>query len=295
MREELDVERSERSDVVPGTFYVVATPIGNLSDITLRALEVLRSVDLIAAEDTRVTHNLLAHYDIHTPTTPYHQHSLGRKAEMLIEKLKAGKNIALVSDAGTPGISDPGHEIIALAIAESIPIVAIPGPNAIITALAVSGLPTRRFVFDGFPPRRSSERKTYFAELADEQRTMVFYESPHRLLSSLRDMLAVWGDRQMAVVREATKMFEEVHRGTIATAIQHFAEATPRGEFTLVVSGSTVEAERTSAEQMEAALRKLLDEGFTERDAVRAASSMCDVPKKEVYQTMLRMKGENSK
>ena len=279
---------------MPGTLYVVATPIGNLSDITLRALEVLRSVDLIAAEDTRVTRNLLAHYDIHTPTTPYHQHSLGRKAEMLIEMLKSGRNIALVSDAGTPGISDPGHEIIARAIAEDIPIVAIPGPNAIVTALVISGLPTRRFAFEGFPPRRSGERKTYFTSLANEQRTMVFYESPHRLLSTLRDMLAVWGDRQMAVIREATKVFEEVYRGTISPAIERFTEVTPRGEFTLVVSGSTVEAERTSAEQMEVALRKLVAEGFTERDAVHAVSSMCSLPRKEVYQTMLRMKGKCS-
>lgn len=284
----------ERSDALPGTLYVVATPIGNLSDITLRALETLRRADLIAAEDTRVTRNLLAHYDIHTPTTAYHQHSLERKAEMLLSMLKAGKNIALVSDAGTPGISDPGHEIIALAIAEGIPVIAIPGPNAIITALVVSGLPTKRFAFDGFPPRRSGERKAYFTSLAHEQRTMVFYESPHRLLSTLKDMQAVWDNRQIAVIREATKIFEEVHRGTISSAIERFTEVTPRGEFTVVVSGSTTEPERASNEQVEATLQKLLDEGLTERDAVRAASSMCDIPRKEVYQIMLRLKEEHS-
>ena len=278
---------------MPGTLYVVATPIGNLSDITLRALTTLREVDLIAAEDTRVTHNLLAHYDIHTSTTPYHQHSLGRKAQALIRMLTEGKNIALVSDAGTPGISDPGHEIIALAIAADIPIVAIPGPNAIITALVVSGLPTRRFAFEGFPPRRSRERKTYLASLAQEQRTMVFYESPHRLLSSLKDMEAVWGDREIAVIREATKVFEEVHRGTISTAIERFTETAPRGEFTIVLSGLTAEPEEVPADQVEATLRKLLDEGLSERDAVRAAASMCDLSKKEVYQIMLRMKGEH--
>ena len=279
---------------MPGTLYVVATPIGNLSDITLRALQTLKEVDLIAAEDTRVTHHLLEHYDIHTPTTPYHQHSLGRKAEALIGRLKSGKDVALVSDAGTPGISDPGHEIITLAIAADIPIVAIPGPNAIITALVVSGLPTRWFVFDGFPPRRSHERKTYLASLAQEQRTMVFYESPHRLLSSLKDMQAIWGDRQIAVIREATKVFEEVHRGTISSAIERFTETAPRGEFTLVVSGLTAEPEETPADQVEAALRRLLEEGLSERDAVRAASSMCDLSKREVYQIMLRMKGEIS-
>lgn len=279
---------------MPGTLYVVATPIGNLSDITLRALETLRRVDLIAAEDTRVTHNLLEHYDIHTPTTAYHQHSLERKAEMLLNMLKVGKNIALVSDAGTPGISDPGHEIIGHAIAGGIPIVAIPGPNAILTALVVSGLPTRRFAFDGFPPRRSGERKAYFTSLAHEQRTMVFYESPHRLLSTLKDMQAVWDNRQIAVIREATKVFEEVHRGTISSAIERFTKVTPRGEFTIIVSGSNVEPERTSNEQVESALRKLLDEGLTERDAVRAASSMCDIPRKEVYQIMLGLKEEDS-
>jgi len=279
---------------MPGTLYVVATPIGNLADITLRALEILREADLIAAEDTRVTHNLLQRYDIHTPATPYHQHSLTRKARMLIEMLKAGKNIALVSDAGTPGISDPGHEIITLAIAENIPVVAIPGPSAIITALLVSGLSTRRFAFEGFPPRRSSERKTFLASLASDQRTMVFYESPHRLLSTLKDMLAVWGDRRIAVIREATKVFEEVHRGTIATAIERFTELAPRGEFTMVVSGLTEEPEETPVVDVEAALRKLLDEGLTQRDAVHAVSTMYTIPRKEVYQTMLRMKGEHS-
>lgn len=279
---------------MPGTLYVVATPIGNLSDITLRALQTLREVDLIAAEDTRVTRRLLAHHDIHTPTTSYHAHSLARKAESLIEMLREGKNVALVSDAGTPGISDPGHEIIVLAVAAGIPIVAIPGPNAIIIALVASGLSTRRFAFEGFPPRRSSERRTCFGSLATERRTMVFYEAPHRLLGALKDMQAVWGDRRIAVIREATKVFEEVHRGTVSTAIERFTEVPPKGEFTIVVEGSSVEPEKTSVEQVEASLRKLLDEGLSERDAVHAAASMCDLPKKEVYQIMLRMKGEHS-
>jgi len=276
-----------------GTLYVVATPIGNLSDITLRAINTLREVDLIAAEDTRVTHHLLEHYDIHTPSTTYHAHRLARKAESLVGMLLEGKNIALVSDAGTPGISDPGQEIISLAIAAGLPVVAIPGPNAIIAAVVISGLPTGRFAFDGFPPRRSSERRTHFSALANEQRTMVFYESPHRLLGTLKDMQAVWADRRIAVIREATKMFEEVHRGTITTAIKRFTETPPKGEFTIVVAGSS-EAEKTSVEEVEASLRKLLDEGLSERDAVRAAASTCDLPKKEIYQIMLRMKGESS-
>jgi len=279
---------------MPGTLYVVATPIGNLADITLRALSTLREVDLIAAEDTRVTHNLLEHYGIDTPATPYHQHSLGRKAEQLIEMLKAGKSIALVSDAGTPGISDPGHELIRMALGNDITIVAIPGPNAIITALAVSGLSTRRFAFDGFPPRRAGERRAFFKALGKEPRTMVFYESPHRLLSTLRDMRAIWGDRQIAVVREATKLFEEVHRGTLASAIERFEAVKPKGEITIVVSGIAVASEEASSEQIESALRELLKAGASERDAVRQVAAVYPMPKKEVYRRMIEMKGGSS-
>jgi 16S rRNA (cytidine1402-2'-O)-methyltransferase len=279
---------------MPGTLYVVATPIGNLADITLRALSTLREVDLIAAEDTRVTHNLLEHYGIDTPTTPYHQHSLGRKAEQLIEMLKAGKSIALVSDAGTPGISDPGHELIRMALGNDITIVAIPGPNAIITALAVSGLSTRRFAFDGFPPRRGGERRAFFKALEKEPRTMVFYESPHRLLSTLRDMRAIWGDRQIAVVREATKLFEEVHRGTIQTAIERFEAVKPKGEITIIVAGSTVTPDAASPEQIESALRELLSAGESERDAVRKVAAVYPVPKKEVYRRMSELRSETT-
>jgi len=279
---------------MPGTLYVVATPIGNLADITLRALTILREVDLIAAEDTRVTRKLLEHYAIDTPTTPYHQHSLARKAEKLLGMLKAGRNIALVSDAGTPGISDPGHAIISLAIGDGLPVVAIPGPNAIITALVVSGLSTRRFAFEGFPPRRSGERRTLFSALRQEPRTMVFYESPNRLLSTLRDMLAVWGDRQITVVREATKLFEEVHRGTISSAIERFTAAKPKGEITLVVAGAIVRAAEISSDEIEAALRECLAEGLSERDAVRRVAAICAVPKKEVYRLMVEMKGESA-
>jgi len=277
-----------------GTLYVVATPIGNLADITLRALSALREVHLIAAEDTRITRKLLGHYGIDTPTTPYHQNSLGRKAQKLLELLKAGKDIALVSDAGTPGISDPGHEIIALAIANGIPIVAIPGPNAIITALVVSGLSTRRFTFDGFPPRRGAERRTFFTSLKNESRTMVFYESPNRVVSTLADMLSIWGDRRIAVVREATKLFEEVYRGTISGAIERFTSVKPKGEITIVVAGSTAPTEGISAEQIEAALRESLAAGASERDAVRKVSAMYPVPKKEIYRRMIEMKEESA-
>lgn len=275
-----------------GTLYVVATPIGNLADITLRALSVLKEVHLIAAEDTRVTHHLLEHYGISTKATPYHQHSLGRKALQLLETLQEGKDVAIVSDAGTPGISDPGHEIISLAIANEINVVAIPGPSAIITALAVSGISTRRFTFDGFPPRKSGERKEYFKALKDESRTMVFYESPHRVVASLRDMKAAWGERKIAVIREATKMFEEIHRGTIDSAIQRFTEVTPRGEFTIVVEGSAMGRPEVSGDQIQAALKDRLARGISERDAVKEVSAEFPIARKDVYRIMIELKGE---
>lgn len=278
---------------MPGTLYVVATPIGNLADITLRALSTLREVDLIAAEDTRVTHNLLAHYGIDKPTTPYHQHSIGRKAQQLLSMLRDGKDIAIVSDAGTPGISDPGHELIALAISESIPVIAIPGPNAIITALVVSGLSTRRFAFDGFPPRQSGERRTFFKSLKNENRTMVFYESPHRLLRTLKDMLEVWGDRPIAVIREATKLYEEIHRGTISTAIARFEAGSPRGEFTIVVAPVEYAQPEVSAEEIRQALRDALASGLSERDAVREVAEEYAFPRREVYHLMIEMKGDS--
>lgn len=276
---------------MPGTLYVVATPIGNLADITLRALSILREADLIAAEDTRVTHTLLQHYEINTPMTPYHQHSLGRKAEQLLEMLQEGKSIALVSDAGTPGISDPGHEIITLCIEAGVPVVSVPGPAAIISALVVSGLSTRRFTFDGFPPRRQGERISFFESLKSEPRTMVFYESPNRLLTTLKDMQAVWGDRPVAVAREITKMFEEIHRGTLASAIERFTTVKAKGEICIVVSGA-VGHEEVTTDQIEDALRAALDSGKSERDAVREVAAVYPIPKKEVYRIMLGMKGD---
>jgi 16S rRNA (cytidine1402-2'-O)-methyltransferase len=282
---------------MPGTLYIVATPIGNLADITLRALQTLKEVDLIAAEDTRVTRNLLSHYGIDTPTTPYHQHSLGKKATRLIDKLKAGQNIALVSDAGTPGISDPGCDIIQLAIADEVPIVVIPGASAFITALVESGLPTRRFVFEGFLPRRGSDRRAHLRTLLEEQRTMVFYESPHRVVACLKDMLSVWGDRPVAFVREATKMFEEVHRGTVTSAIECFASRQPRGEFTIVAAGNDACEDNSSSqeESIERALELCLSSGVSERDAVREVTAKFAVPRKEIYRLMLALKRSHEK
>lgn len=283
---------------MPGTLYIVATPIGNLADITFRAVSTLKEVDIIAAEDTRVTHTLLSHYGIDTPTTPYHQHSLNRKAEQLMERLRDGQNVAVVSDAGTPGISDPGYEIIQLAIANDIPVVMIPGASAMITSLVVSGLPTRRFIFEGFLSRKGSDRRARFKELKDEPRTMIFYESPHRIVAFLKDMLLVWGEREIAFVREATKKFEEVHRGNVSSAIDCFETRQPRGEFTIVASGcdSGEETPVADDEGIEDALQACLDDGMSERDAVREVSlKYPSLPKKEVYGRMLALKEKSAR
>jgi len=279
-----------------GTLFIVATPIGNLEDITLRALRVLKEVDLIAAEDTRVTRKLLSHYDIHTPMTAYHQHSKGRRAEEIVEELVAGKSVALVSDAGTPGISDPGHELIGLCIAESITIESVPGPTAIIPAVVVSGLPTAHFIFDGFPPRKDSDRRAYFASLANETRTIVLYESPLRLGKTLEAILAELGDRRIAVVREVTKLFEEVFRGSVSEAAEHFAGKV-RGEIVVVIEGavgSSAERECDPAAveaALEARLLELAESGISQRDAVRQCVAEFRLPRRVVYAKALAVRG----
>lgn len=219
--------------------YIVATPIGNLKDITLRAIEVLKSVDLIAAEDTRHTKILTAHYDIKAPLTSYFEHNKITKGDYLIRLLKEGKSVALVSDAGTPGISDPGAHIIGLAIKNAIPVIGIPGPAALILGLIVSGAPTDRFVFDGFLPAKSAARKKRLLQFKDEKRTVIFYESPHRILKTLYDMLETLGDTRISVMRELTKKFEEILRDKVSALIAHFEKVKPRGEFLVVLNPHT--------------------------------------------------------
>ena len=218
-----------------GTLFVVATPIGNLKDITLRALEILKSVDLIAAEDTRHTKNLLTHYDIHKPLTSYFEHNQIKKTDYIINQLKQGKSIALVSDAGMPGISDPGFVVIREAIKEGIKVDAIPGPSALICGLVLSGLPTDKFVFEGFLSPKSAARRKRLTELAAESRTIVLYESPHRVLKTLKDIAEIMPSAEIACVREATKMFEETLRGKPGEILAHFEKNSPRGEFVLVL------------------------------------------------------------
>ena len=211
-----------------GTLFVVATPIGNLEDITLRALRVLKDADLIAAEDTRVTRKLLAHFDIHTPLTSYHQHTEARKVEWIVEQVARGRRVALVSDAGTPGISDPGDELITACIEAGLDVVVVPGPSAVIAALVASGLPARRFAFEGFLPRAAGERRARLEALRSEERTLLFYEAPSRVLATLEAIYQVLGDRRVAVAREMTKRFEEVVRGRASEALGTSANTRPR-------------------------------------------------------------------
>jgi 16S rRNA (cytidine1402-2'-O)-methyltransferase len=224
------------TNVVPGTLYIVSTPIGNLEDISLRALDVLRGVDLIAAEDTRTTGNLLRHFEIRKPMVSYFSHNEERRVPELVEKLKARLSLAVVSDAGTPGISDPATRLISAAIENGLPVVAVPGPTAFLPALIVSGLHVGSFVYEGFLPIKKG-RNTMLTELAQEERTIVLYESPHRLLRTLGDLKAAFGDRRVSVAREITKKFEEVVRGTLSEAIAHFTTHRVRGEFVLVIAG----------------------------------------------------------
>jgi len=219
-----------------GILYVVATPIGNLKDITLRALEILKSVDLIAAEDTRHTKKLLTHYDIHTPLTSYFEYNQVKKAGYIIEQLENDKSVALVSDAGTPGISDPGFVVIRQAIKDGIKIESIPGASAVTTALVLSGLPTDRFVFEGFLPAKGVARKKRLKEFLADERTIIFYESPHRVVKTLQDMAEIFPNAALVCVREATKMFEEIVRGAPEGALSHFQAKSPRGEFVLLLS-----------------------------------------------------------
>jgi 16S rRNA (cytidine1402-2'-O)-methyltransferase len=278
---------------MPGKLHIVATPIGNLEDITLRALRTLREVDVIAAEDTRVTKKLLSHFDIHTPLISYHQHSKAQKSEQILEMLLEGKNVALVSDAGTPGISDPGHELIAFCIGEGVTVESIPGPTAIITALVVSGLPTSHFAFDGFPPRKESERKAFFQSLKRDTRTICLYESPMRLLKTLESILKELGDRPIALVREVTKLFEEIYRGNASGAIEHFSEHRPRGEFVIILGGGSPDEAGEEEEphiSLETRLAQLMESGESERDAVRRAMIEFKLPKRQVYAAALRLK-----
>ena len=268
------------------SLYVVATPIGNLEDISLRALRTLREVKLIAAEDTRKTKRLLDTYDIKTPMTSYHEYNKWTKLEYILNCL--GKDdVALVSSAGMPGMSDPGYELIVAASQRGISVVPIPGPSVVTTALVISGLPTDRFTYLGFLPRRPGARRRLLESLINEEGTIVVLESPHRLLVSLNDILLVLGDRRVAVCRELTKIHEEVFRGRISEAIEHFTQ--PRGEFTLVIEGKRERDKPQLTPDVEQQLRHMRQSGLTAKEAIARVASETGLSKKELYQSWLRL------
>ena len=268
------------------TLYVVATPIGNLEDISLRALRTLREVKLIAAEDTRKTKRLLTTYDIKTPMTSYHQHNKWTKLDYILSCLEGG-DVALVSEAGTPGMSDPGYELIVAASQRGIPVVPIPGPSVVITALTISGLATEKFTYLGFLPRRAAGRRRLLETVVNEYGTIVVLESPHRLLASLKDILLVLGDRRIAVCRELTKVYEEVFRGRISQAIEHFTE--PRGEFTLVIEGKKEKNKPLLTEDIERQLHQMHLSGVTAKEAIARVAGETGLSKKELYQAWLKL------
>ena len=264
-----------------GTLYIVPTPIGNLEDITLRALRILKSVMLIAAEDTRTSGVLLKHYEIETPLTSYHEHNKHSKLDELLEALEIG-NVALISDAGTPGISDPGYELVCAAIAQGHRIEPLPGANAALVALVGSGLPTDSFIYLGFLPKKASARRQLLQSLQGERRTLVAYESPNRLCDTLDDIQAVLGQRAVCVARELTKLYEEFQRGDVKTVLAHYRDNPPKGEITLVIGGAPEPAIWDEA-QVRAALQQRLNAGEGLSQAAKAIAAESGWKKKAVY------------
>jgi len=269
--------------------YLAATPIGNLEDITLRALRILKEVDIIAAEDTRQTAKLLNHYDIKKPMISYHEHNKKSKGEEIIKLLMDGKTVALVSDAGMPSISDPGEDLVRLCIENSIEVIPIPGPSASLTALSISGLPTSRFVFVGFLPVKGKERNEILEKLANEEKTMILYEAPHRLMSTLKDLREYMGNRRISISRELTKKFEETIRCNLDEAIEEFSTRNIKGEFVLVLEGKSPEAIEEEKKQMWADVSikehiiMYMDKGLSKKEAIALVAKERGISKKEVY------------
>lgn len=269
-----------------GTLYIVATPIGNLEDITLRAIRVLKEVDLIAAEDTRHTKKLLAHYGITTRLNSYYDEVEAEKASLLVEQLKNGKNIALVSDAGTPTLSDPGFRLVQEAIRAAIPVVPVPGPSALIAALSAGGLPTDRFVFEGFLPVKKRQRRERLQRLRQEERTLVFYEAPHRLKETLEDILELLGDREMVLGREITKVYEEFIRGGLGEVTVEIGRREIRGEIVLLVSGFAGEPV-VSEDVLKAEIEKLVQKGLRIKEIAEIVGERFSRSKREIYRLAL--------
>jgi 16S rRNA (cytidine1402-2'-O)-methyltransferase len=274
---------------MPGTLYVVATPIGNLADITHRAIQILNDVDLIACEDTRHTRKLLQHYGITTRTVSYHEHNEQQRAAELIELLKEGKDVGVVSDAGTPGISDPGFRLVRLAIEQSVPVVSAPGPSALITALVASGLPTNEFFFGGFLPARSGARQARLNELRSVPSTLIFYEAPHRLAATLKDAREILGEREAVVARELTKLHEEVRRGRLSELATHYSvEENPRGEIVLLIDRNTIQMDASDPTKTVVALvQRFENDGLDHRAALKKAARELGLSRAEAYRRLV--------
>jgi 16S rRNA (cytidine1402-2'-O)-methyltransferase len=271
-----------------GILYLIATPIGNLEDIGGRALRLLREVSLIAAEDTRQTRKLLAHFDIHTPLTSYYEHNKLSKIDQILAKLEQG-DVALVSDAGTPGLNDPGYELVTSALAAGFTVSPVPGPSAPLAALVASGLPTDAFLYLGYLPRKSSERRQGLKEVAELPYTLIFLETPHRLLVALGDLLAVLGDRQIAVARELTKLHEEIFRGYLVDAEKYFKLHEPRGEFTLIIAGKHPQVREWEISQVMEAINTELAHGASPSQAASQVASQSGWQRRRVYKLLTEM------
>ncbi|MGN0565001.1 MAG: 16S rRNA (cytidine(1402)-2'-O)-methyltransferase [Candidatus Heritagella sp.] len=272
-----------------GTLYIVGTPIGNLGDFSPRAVEILQSVDFIAAEDTRVTLKLLNHFGIKKPMISYFEHNRFERGEIICQRLENGENAALVSDAGMPAISDPGELLVKQCAQRDIPVLAVPGPSAVVTALAVSGLPTGRFSFEGFLSTNRKGRSDHLRSLKNDPHTLVFYEAPHKLCRTLSDLYEAFGDRRIALVRELTKIHEEVFRTTLSGAIAHYAENPPRGEFVLVIEGApedTGEKEPMTLQEAVRMARQQMEQGASAAAAAKEAAALSGLRKNEIYRQL---------
>lgn len=271
-----------------GKLFICPTPIGNLEDITMRTLRVLSEVDIIACEDTRHTLRLLNHFEINKPLTSYHEHNKRDKGQVLLEKLKSGENIALVSDAGMPGISDPGSDMVYLCVENGIEVEVLPGASAFVIALVGSGLETDKFAFEGFLDRDKKKRRSRLEEIKYEKRTLIVYESPYRLKDTLKDMLSIFGNRKISACRELTKKYEEYQRKTIDELILYYSENDPRGEYILIVEGSK-ESKEDDFSSMSARdqVKFLIDEGHSKKDAIKKVAKKMGVPKNDVYKEVL--------
>lgn len=271
-----------------GKLYVVGTPIGNLSDFSPRAVETLASVDFIAAEDTRVTLKLLNHFEIKKPMVSYFEHNRRERGEIILERIKSGENCAIVTDAGMPAISDPGEDLVNLCLSNGVPVESVPGPTAFATAVAISGLPSGRFTFEGFLSVNKPSRKEHLEEIVSERRTMVFYEAPHKLTATLKDLYKYLGDRRIALIKELTKIHETVERTTLSEACEKYSAQTPKGEFVIVIEGSTEPKQKeVSLDEAVALAKGLVENGMAINDAAKEIAKETKLKKGDIYKALL--------